>query len=88
MEDGKRIILSVPDELYKEIEELNINITDVALSALLKTVKIKKTQADLKKGYEEMAEINSGLAETGLEAENEALEIQEQYLRNDLTESE
>ena len=37
-------------------------------------------EAELKKGYEQMAEINIALAESGLVADSEALTIYEKYL--------
>lgn len=88
MKGNKKIVLSVPEELYDSLNELNINIADVALSALQKIVNYTKQEDDLKRGYEEMANINLGLAENDLEVENEAFEIIEHHLSNDLTESE
>ena len=88
MECNREITISIPEDLYLRCERLNINIADTAVSALQNIIKLKSMESELKKGYEEMAEINLGLAENIIEAENEALEISEQYLLNDLTESE
>ncbi len=80
MKDEKNITVSVSDNLMKEADELGINIADITVSALKRQIKLIKETEDLKKGYEEMGEINLGLAELSLEAENEALLKTEHYL--------
>ncbi len=80
MKDEKNITISVPENLIKEADELGINIADITVSALKRQIKLIKETKDLKKGYEEMGEINLGLAELSLEAENEALLKTEHYL--------
>ena len=88
MEDKREISFEISKRLYDEIKESDIDIAAVAVSALQKALYLKKQENDLRKGYYEMAEINLGLAEMNIEAGNEALEITEHYLLNDLTESE
>lgn len=80
MKDRKNITLSVPEDLVKEAEKLGINIAEVSVSALKRQINFIKETENLKKGYEEMGEINLGLAELSLEAENEALLKTEHYL--------
>ena len=84
----KKITISVPEDLYLKIRESNIDISEVAVSALLKKIRLSELSSELKNGYKEMAEINLELAEAGIKTENEALETTEYYLFNDLTESE
>ena len=80
MKDSDKITISVPEDIINEAKELNINIADVALSALKRHIKLAKETENLKQGYIEMGEINLGLAELSLEAENEALLNAEHYL--------
>ena len=74
------VSVEIPKSLYNEVKKRNIDIARTLNQALQKSIKIKSDEDDLKKGYEEMSEINLGLAEMCLEAENEALEIGERYL--------
>lgn len=80
MKPTERITVEIPFELYSELVEKSINIDEVIISALEKSVRIKFDEVELKKGYEEMGEINLGLAKMCLEADNEALEKGESYL--------
>ncbi len=73
------------DEMAKESEQSVSDLINKAIDELIqKNKKKKKNEALLKKGYEELGEINLGLAEMCLEADNQALYVTE---RN-LTESE
>ena len=80
MKDGKNSTVSVPENLIEEAEKLGINIAEVTVSAIKRQIKLINETEELKKGYEEMGEINLGLAELSLEAENEALLKAEHYL--------
>ena len=80
MKDRKNITISVPEDLVKQAEKLGINIAEVSVSALKRQINFIKETENLKKGYKEMGEINLGLAELSLEAENEALLKTEHYL--------
>ena len=78
MKDSFDII--IPDELKKEAEKYEIDIEKTAICAVERKIRQIKEAENLKKGYIEMGEINLGLAELGLEAENEALVKTEHYL--------
>lgn len=80
MKDIKNITVSVPEDLANEADKLGINVADVTVSALKRHIRLIKETENLKAGYEEMGEINLGLAELSLEAENEALLKTEHYL--------
>ena len=80
MESTITVSVEIPKSLYNEVKKRNIDIARTLNQALQKSIKIRSDEDDLKKGYEEMSEINLGLAEMCLEAENEALEIGERYL--------
>ena len=80
MKPTKTVTVDIPLELYDKLIEENIDIVKVINSALRKSIKLKIDNEQLKKGYEEMSEINLGLAKMCLEADNEALEVYESYL--------
>ena len=80
MKPTESVTVEIPIALYNELIEKNIDINEVIISALKKSIKIKFDEEQLKKGYEEMSEINLGLAKMCLEADNEALEEGERYL--------
>ena len=80
MMDNKEVTLTLPASLLKEAEELEINLEEVLISSLNRQIILKRETEKLKQGYIEMGEINLGLAELSLEAENEALAEAEQYL--------
>ena len=80
MKENENITVSVPEEVIRELKERNIDINELVSSALERRVRLEYSEEELKKGYEEMGEINLGLAESSLEAENEALEKGESYL--------
>lgn len=72
--------ISLPEELRREAERYGIDVSKVASMAIERQIRLKKETENLKKGYIEMGEINLGLAELSLEAENEALKETEHYL--------
>lgn len=80
MKPTKTVTVDIPLELYNKLKEEGIDIAKVVNSALQKSIKVKISEEQLKKGYEEMSEINLGLAKMCLEADNEALSIGESYL--------
>ncbi len=81
----KQESLDALDEMAKESEQSVSDLINKAIDELIKkNKKKKKNEALLKKGYEELGEMNLGLAEMCLEADNQALCVTE---RN-LTESE
>ena len=80
MKENENITVSVPEEICRELRSRNINIDRFITSALERRLRLEYSEEELKKGYEEMGEINLGLAESGLEAENEALNLCESCL--------
>lgn len=80
MELTKTVTVEIPLSLYDEAMKKSIDINKVVNAALQKSIKMNFSEAELKKGYEEMSEINLGLAKMCLEADNEALEQGERYL--------
>jgi len=80
VKENENITVSVPEEVIRELKERNIDINELVSSALERRIRLEYSEEELKKGYEEMGEINLGLAESSLEAENEALEKGESYL--------
>lgn len=80
MAESKRIVVSLPDSLLKEIDDIAsvecCNRSEFVRNAMrfyLKELKRIKAVEDMKKGYLEMAEINLTLAEVGLTADNETM---------------
>ena len=80
MNNGEKLTISVPEEISKRAKSLGINVAEVALASIERQIKLKEEAEKLKQGYIEMGEINLGLAELSLEAENDALLKTEQYL--------
>ena len=80
MEATKTISIEIAEPLYEKVKEKNIDVEKIVTDALTRAVKSTFSEEELKKGYEEMSEINLGLAKMCLEAENEALERGELYL--------
>lgn len=75
----KRIMISLPDSLLKEVDGLvaveNRNRSELIREAMhlyLQEIKRQQIREKLKQGYLEMAETNLGLAKEALSAENEA----------------
>lgn len=84
----KKIMVSVPDNLLKEVDSIvsldKINRSELVRKAMKLYIRERK-QMELrdcmKNGYEQMAEINIKLAELCLEADNEQQQKYEQVLR-------
>lgn len=80
MSDSKRIVVSMPDSLLKEIDDIAYvecqNRSEFVRNAMRFYIKEMKRMSiidKMKKGYYEMAEINLTLAEVGLTADNETV---------------
>ncbi len=78
MADIKRIVVSLPDSLLKEVDDIAClecrNRSEFVRNAMrfyIKELKRISTMEKMKNGYLEMAEINATLAEIGLTADNE-----------------
>ena len=80
MKENENIIVSVPGKIMRELRNRNIDVAELVSSAIKRRLNSEYSVEELIKGYEEMGEINLGLAESSLEAENEALNTGESYL--------
>lgn len=74
----RKILISLPDDLIKEldsfisIEKMNRNeLVRKALELYINKAKNHEAREKMKKGYQEMAEINILLAEMCVEADND-----------------
>jgi CopG family transcriptional regulator / antitoxin EndoAI len=83
----KKILISLPDNLLKEIDSLvsleNTNRSEFVRKATILYIREKKKLEmieKMKKGYKEMAEINLRLAESCIDADNELQEFYENRL--------
>ncbi|QUH27258.1 CopG family ribbon-helix-helix protein [Serpentinicella alkaliphila] len=84
MADSKRIIISLPDVLLKEVDFIvsmeKTNRSEFIREAMKLYIREKnkmKLREKMKKGYQEMAAINLTLAETGLSLDVNSLESYE-----------
>lgn len=80
MADSKRIMISLPDSLLKEIDDIvcircnnRSEFIRNVMNSYIKEVKRTGSVDKMKAGYVEMAEINITLAEIGLTADNETI---------------
>lgn len=87
MSDSKRIVVNVPDSLLKEIDDVvcieccnRSEFIRNAAKFYLKEIKKMNSVDKMMKGYMEMADINTTLAEVGLTADNETMAIYETRL--------
>ncbi len=91
MSHHKKILISLPDTLLSEVDNLatsqKINRSEFIREAMKRYVAEQRRSslaASLKKGYEEMADINIEIAELCVEADN----IQQQSYEQKLAECE
>lgn len=82
MADLKRIMISIPDTLLQEVDGIialekrnRSEFVREAMRLYIEERKRKETREVMKRGYLEMAKINLVLAEEGLMAESELLDI-------------
>lgn len=87
MAEIKKILISLPDNLLKEIDAIiameKIDRSEFVREAMKLYIREKRRirmRESMKKGYEEMAEINSVLAKMCLEADNEQQQKYEEKL--------
>lgn len=78
MAELKKILISLPDNLLKEVDNIvsmeKTNRSEFVREAMKLYIREKRKMEmrdSMKKGYQEMAEINSKLAETYIEADDE-----------------
>ena len=83
----KKILISVPDNLLQEIDNLVSNektnrsmLVRKAVSLYIREKHRVELRDKMRRGYEEMAEINLGLAEVCLGADNDQQSIYEERL--------
>ena len=81
MADSKRIMISLPDSLLKEIDTIvmteNTNRSEFIRNAMKLYIREKsklEIRESMKMGYQEMASINLSLAELGLSLDISSLE--------------
>lgn len=77
---NKKILFFMPEALLSEIDEMssdeNVSRSEWirrAVKARLLSERKKRTEASLRRGYEEMGSINKRLAEESIAADNEQL---------------
>jgi len=84
----KKILISLPDNLLKEVDSIvameKINRSEFVREAMKLYIREKRRiemRDKLKKGYQQMAEINIKLAEICFEADNDQQQKYEESLR-------
>jgi CopG family transcriptional regulator/antitoxin EndoAI len=84
----KKILISLPDNLLKEVDTIvameNINRSEFVREAMKLYIREKRRiemRDKMKKGYQQMAEINVKLAEICFEADNDQQQKYEEGLR-------
>jgi len=84
----KKILISLPDNLLKEVDSIvameNINRSEFVREAMKLYIREKRRiemRDRMKKGYQQMAEINVKLAEICFEADNDQQQKYEEGLR-------
>ena len=87
MSQLKKVLITVPENLLKEADELvqseKMNRSEFVREAMKLYIKEKKRgliRSQMEKGYREMAEINLAVSEMYFEAENEAFSAIEEKL--------
>ncbi len=87
MAELKKILVSLPDSLLREVDEIvsieKKNRSEFIREAMKLYIRERhriEIREKMKKGYEEMARINSELTEVGLPTDVESLEVYEAIL--------
>lgn len=87
MAELKKILVSLPDSLLKEVDEIvaldKKNRSEFIREAMKLYIRERhriEIRDKMKKGYEEMARINKELAEAGVNSDNKAYENYEALL--------
>lgn len=84
MSDSKRIMIYLPDSLLREVDNI-VSIEKIdrsqfvcrAMRLYIRKINRIEINAQMKKGYQEMGEINLALAELGLSLDMSSLETYE-----------
>ncbi len=87
MAELKKILVSLPDSLLREVDEIvaieKRNRSEFIREAMKLYIRERhkmEIREKMKKGYEEMAKINAELSKVGFESSNEALSTYEALL--------
>ncbi len=87
MSDSKRIMISLPDSLLREVDDIvsmeKINRSQFIREAMKLYIREKnkvELNEQMKKGYQEMGDINLALAELGLSLDMSSLETYESQI--------
>lgn len=87
MAELKKILVSLPDSLLREVDEIvsieRKNRSEFIREAMKLYIRERhriEIREKMKKGYEEMARINTELTEEGLPTDMESLEVYEAIL--------
>lgn len=87
MPQHKKILISIDDSLLQEVDNIaagsNVSrsaIIDEAICGYIKEYKKSQMEESMKKGYQEMGEINLSLAEMCFEADRQQLARYEEKL--------
>ncbi len=87
MSQLKKVLITVPDTLLEQVDALvgleKTNRSEFVREAMRRYIEEKKKTAlkeQMKKGYQEMAEINLSIAKMYFEAENEQFSAYEEKL--------
>ncbi|MBE7027414.1 MAG: ribbon-helix-helix protein, CopG family [Ruminococcaceae bacterium] len=87
MSQLKKVLITVPENLLKEADELvqseKMNRSEFVREAMKLYIKEKRRshiRSQMEKGYQEMAEINLAVSEMYFEAENDAFSVIEEKL--------
>ena len=84
MSDSKRIMIYLPDSLLREVDNI-VSVEKIdrsqfvckAMRLYIRKINRVEINAQMKKGYQEMGEINLALAELGLSLDMSSLETYE-----------
>ena len=87
MSQLKKVLITVPDSLLEAVDSAakleKVNRSELVREAMklyLSERKKRTAEEQLKRGYQEMAEINKNLAELYFDAENECISAYEEKL--------
>ena len=87
MAELRKILISLPDNLLKEVDDIvsveKINRSEFVREAMklyIREIRRIEMRDTMKKGYQEMAEINIKLAEMCVEADNDQQQKYEERL--------
>lgn len=86
MSQLKKVLITVPDALLSEVDSLadseNRNRSELVREAMKMYLHVRKQQQEeqMKKGYQEMADVNLSIARMCFDAEEEAFSAYEEKL--------